>query len=111
MRLARTFIEVGAVVLGGWLGGPVGVGTLIFAVAIGPAVQLAFRLLRVSPLFDLSPWLSAAVVAIGLVTAIVAHLAGSVQTDIKSALSFASLVQVGIIVAEIGLGQNWRDIK
>jgi NAD(P)H-quinone oxidoreductase subunit 5 len=40
-------------------------------------------------------------------TAIVAHLAGSVQTDIKSALSFASLVQVGIIVTEIGLGLRY----
>ena len=30
------------------------------------------------------------------------------QTDIKSALSFASLAQVGLIVAEIGLG--WRFI-
>src|SRR5262249_46578320 len=37
-------------------------------------------------------------------TAGYAYLAGSVQTDIKSALSFASLVQVGLIVAEIGLG-------
>ena len=33
-----------------------------------------------------------------------AYFAGSVQTDIKSALSFASLSQVGIIVTEIGLG-------
>jgi len=64
----------------------------------------AFLLLRVSPLLDLSIWLSAAVVTVGLATAIFAHFAGSVQTDIKSALSFASLVQVGIIVAEIGLG-------
>jgi NADH-quinone oxidoreductase subunit L len=64
----------------------------------------AFLLLRVSPLLDLSIWLSAAVVALGLVTAIIAHLAGSVQTDIKSALSFASLAQVGVIVTEIGLG-------
>jgi NAD(P)H-quinone oxidoreductase subunit 5 len=63
-----------------------------------------FLLLRVSPLLDLSIWLSATVVTVGLLTAIVAHLAGGVQTDIKSALSFASLVQVGIIVAEIGLG-------
>jgi NAD(P)H-quinone oxidoreductase subunit 5 len=30
-----------------------------------------------------------------------------VQTDIKSALSFASLTQVGIIVAEIGLGLRY----
>ena len=40
--------------------------------------------------------------ALGLTTAVFAYLAGSVQTDIKSALSFASLSQVGIIVAEIG---------
>jgi NAD(P)H-quinone oxidoreductase subunit 5 len=64
----------------------------------------AFLLLRVSPLLDRSIWLSAAVVALGLITAVFAYLAGSVQTDIKSALSFASLSQVGIIVAEIGLG-------
>ncbi len=64
----------------------------------------AFLLLRVSPLLDLSFGLSAAVVVLGLLTAILAHLAGSVQTDIKSALSFASLTQVGIIVAEIGCG-------
>jgi NAD(P)H-quinone oxidoreductase subunit 5 len=63
-----------------------------------------FLLLRVSPLLELSIWLSAAVVALGLMTAVVAHLASGVQTDIKSALSFASLVQVGIIVAEVGLG-------
>jgi NADH-quinone oxidoreductase subunit L len=64
----------------------------------------AFLLLRVSPLLECSLWLSAAVFALGLTTAVYAYLAGSVQTDIKSALSFASLSQVGIIVAEIGLG-------
>src|SRR4029453_18029187 len=36
-----------------------------------------------------------------------AALAARVQTDIKSALSFASLTQVGIIVAEIGLGLRY----
>jgi NAD(P)H-quinone oxidoreductase subunit 5 len=64
----------------------------------------AFLLLRVSPLLDLSVWFSIAVVALGLSTALFAYLAASVQTDIKSALSFASLSQVGLIVAEIGLG-------
>lgn len=63
----------------------------------------AFLLLRVSPILDLSPWLSAIVVFEGLITAVFASFAGRVQTDIKSALSFASLTQVGIIVAEIGL--------
>ena len=67
----------------------------------------AFLLLRVSPLLERSPWLCAVVVALGLLTAVLAYLAGSVQTDIKAALSFASLSQVGIIVAEIGLGLRY----
>jgi len=67
----------------------------------------AYLLLRASPLLDASPLLSGAVVALGLLTAVYAYLAGSVRTDIKSALSFASLVQVGIIVAEIGLGLRY----
>jgi NADH-quinone oxidoreductase subunit L len=64
----------------------------------------AFLLLRVSPLLDKSFVLCAVVVTLGLTTALYAYLAGSVQTDIKSALAFASLLQVGIIVVEIGLG-------
>lgn len=68
----------------------------------------AFLLLRMDPLLDQSPVLAAAIVALGLVTAAYAALAARVQTDIKSALSFASLTQVGLIVAEIGLG--WRYV-
>ncbi len=67
----------------------------------------AFLLLRVSPILEQSLLLSAAVVVIGLVSAIFAALAARVQTDIKSALAFASLTQVGIIVAEIGLGLRY----
>jgi NAD(P)H-quinone oxidoreductase subunit 5 len=68
----------------------------------------AFLLLRIDTILELSPWLSAVVVATGLITAVFASFAGRVQTDIKCALSFASVTQVGIIVAEIGLG--WRYI-
>jgi NADH-quinone oxidoreductase subunit L len=64
----------------------------------------AFLMLRASPLLECSVWLAVAVVALGLVTAALAYLAGTVQTDIKSALSFACVCQVGLIVAEIGLG-------
>lgn len=63
-----------------------------------------FLLLRVSPMIRLSVWLSAAVVLLGLISAIYAAIAGRVQTDTKGALAFASLTQVGIITAEIGLG-------
>lgn len=67
----------------------------------------AFLLLRVSPILELSVWLSGAVVTVGLITAIYAAVTARVQTDIKSALAFASLTQVGIIVAEIGLGLRY----
>ncbi len=67
----------------------------------------AFLLLRVSPILELSVWLSAAVVSIGLMTALYAALTARVQSDIKSALAFASLTQVGVIVAEIGLGLRY----
>jgi NADH-quinone oxidoreductase subunit L len=67
----------------------------------------AFLLLRVSPILELSSWLSAAVTALGLATAIFAAITGRVQTDAKGALAFASLTQVGIITAEIGLGLRY----
>ncbi len=64
----------------------------------------AYLLLRASPILDVAPGLAAFVVVLGLATALYAYLAGSVCTDVKTALSFASMTQVGIIVAEIGLG-------
>lgn len=64
----------------------------------------AFLLLRVSPILEISPLLCAAVVTLGVATAVFAAIAGRVQTDIKTALAFASMTQLGIIVAEIGLG-------
>lgn len=64
----------------------------------------AFLLLRISPLLDRSPFLSTIVVVLGLSTALLSAVSARVQTDIKSALSLASATQVGLIVAEIGLG-------
>jgi uncharacterized membrane protein YczE len=42
-------------VAGVLLGGPVGIGTVLFAFGIGPAVQVAFRLLRQTPVRPVSP--------------------------------------------------------
>lgn len=67
----------------------------------------AFLLLRVSPILDQSSLLSWMVIALGLSTAVFAALAARVQTDIKSALAFASLTQVSIIVVEIGFGLRY----
>ena len=49
VRFARSVIEVLVVILGWYLGGPVGIGTLAFAVLIGPLVQVFFKLFRVQP--------------------------------------------------------------
>lgn len=67
----------------------------------------AFLLLRVGPILEQSLILRIIVISLGLVTAVFAAITGRVQTDIKSALSFASLTQVGIIVVEIGFGLRY----
>jgi NADH:ubiquinone oxidoreductase subunit 5 (subunit L)/multisubunit Na+/H+ antiporter MnhA subunit len=67
----------------------------------------AYLLLRAGPIIELSPLLCGIIVAWGLATAAYAAVTARVQTDIKSALAFASLTQVGIIVAEIGLGLHY----
>ena len=67
----------------------------------------AFLLLRVSPVLELSPILCGMVVALGLITMIFAAMAARVQADVKSALAYASLIQVSIIVVEIGLGLRY----
>jgi uncharacterized membrane protein YczE len=47
VRAARGIIEIIVVTLGWLLGGPAGVGTLVFALLIGSSVQAGFKLLRV----------------------------------------------------------------
>ena len=49
IRLGRGIIEAIVVAVGWSLGGPLGLGTVIFAVLIGPAVQWGFRLFHVRP--------------------------------------------------------------
>lgn len=46
VRIARTCIEVTVVAVGWLLGGPAWLGTLVAAIAIGPAVQLGFKILK-----------------------------------------------------------------
>lgn len=49
VRRARASLEITVVALGWLLGGPAGLGTLVFAVFIGPAVQWGFKLFKVNP--------------------------------------------------------------
>jgi uncharacterized protein len=49
IRVARGALELVVVLVGWLLGGPLGVGTVVFALLIGPAVQWAFKMFRVQP--------------------------------------------------------------
>jgi uncharacterized membrane protein YczE len=50
IRLARGGLEILVVLIGWALGGPAGIGTVVFAILIGPSVQWAFKLFKVQPL-------------------------------------------------------------
>ena len=49
IRIGRTAIEVSVLAIGFFTGGSVGVGTVVFALTIGPLVQLSLQWLTVSP--------------------------------------------------------------
>jgi uncharacterized protein len=46
ISLVRAIIELSVLLLGFLLGGTVGIGTLIFALGIGPSVEMSFHLLK-----------------------------------------------------------------
>ena len=49
IRAARAIIEVTVVTIGWLLGGPAGIGTLVFALLVGPSVQWGFKIFNVHP--------------------------------------------------------------
>ncbi|SNY61962.1 YitT family protein [Enterobacter sp. CC120223-11] len=49
IRAIRTTIEITVLVIGYFLGGSVGVGTLVYALAIGPLIQLCLPWFQVKP--------------------------------------------------------------
>jgi uncharacterized membrane protein YczE len=49
IRVARGAIEIVVFLIGWFLGGPAGIGTVAFALLIGPSVQWAFKLFDVHP--------------------------------------------------------------
>jgi NAD(P)H-quinone oxidoreductase subunit 5 len=64
----------------------------------------AYLLLRLAPIFADSLVVRVLMFGLGALTAVYAAMTARVQTDIKSALAFSSVCQVGIIVMEIALG-------
>ncbi len=63
-----------------------------------------YLLLRLEPLLVQVPDVMIGLVVVGALTAAYAWLCGLVQTDVKSALIFATVFQVALMFVEIGLG-------
>jgi NADH:ubiquinone oxidoreductase subunit 5 (subunit L)/multisubunit Na+/H+ antiporter MnhA subunit len=106
LLLWATMGKSAQVPLGGWLPrameGPTPSSAIFYgalSIHLGPLL-----LLRASAILAHAPVAAAAVVAVGALTALHATFVGRVQTDIKSALAYASMTQVGLIFIEIGLG-------
>ncbi len=92
--------------VGGWLPrameGPTPSSALFYgALSVHAGVYL---LLRAQPLFAASAIATFALIAVGVTTTIHATLVERVQTDAKSALAYATMTQVGVMLVEIGLG-------
>lgn len=92
--------------IGGWLPRAMEGPTPSSAIFYGAiSIHLgAYLLLRAAPLLEQVPLVAGAVCAVGAATALHATFVGRAQTDIKSALAYASMTQVGLIFVEIGLG-------
>jgi uncharacterized membrane protein YczE len=56
IRLTRAVIEIAVLTIGWILGGRFGIGTIVFALAIGPLVQYFLPRLAISPLTQVDPF-------------------------------------------------------
>lgn len=89
----------------GWLPrameGPTPSSALFYgALSVHASVYL---LIRLAPIFAEAPLARAVLVVIGLSTAVYGTLTGRVQSDVKNTLAYATMSQVGIMFAEVGL--------
>ncbi len=92
--------------VGGWLPrameGPTASSAVFYG---GLSVHLGvYLLVRAAPLFESAPAARLALVAIGLVTAVMGALSGQVSADAKTALAYATISQVGLMFVECGAG-------
>jgi NADH:ubiquinone oxidoreductase subunit 2 (subunit N) len=63
-----------------------------------------YLLVRMEPLLRQAPALMALIAVLGLLTALYGYFSGLTQTDVKSALMFATTAQVGLMFLACGLG-------
>ncbi len=98
--------------LSGWLPrameGPTPSSAIFYgalSIHLGP-----YLLLRSESILQSSSVAAGAVTAVGALTALHATFVGRTQSDIKSALAYASMTQVGLIYVEVGLGLRYLAV-
>lgn len=64
----------------------------------------AFLLLRTFPFWEHQIFVIGLIIAVGVITSILATLIARVQSSVKSQIAYASMAQIGIIFIEIALG-------
>ncbi|MDX2070822.1 MAG: proton-conducting transporter membrane subunit [Haliscomenobacter sp.] len=63
-----------------------------------------FLLLRTYPFWGDQWWIKGIIIAIGLITSILAMLIARVQSSVKTQIAYASITQIGLMFIEVALG-------
>jgi NAD(P)H-quinone oxidoreductase subunit 5 len=82
--------------------GPTPISALIHAATMVAAG--IYLVARVYPIFELSPIAMTVVAYIGVATALIAATIALTQTDIKKALAYSTMSQLGFMMAAMGIG-------
>ncbi len=82
--------------------GPTPVSALIHAATMVTAG--VYLVVRLNPLFQLTPITSSIIAIVGTVTALGAALAGTSQTEIKKVLAYSTTSQLGLMFLACGVG-------
>jgi NADH:ubiquinone oxidoreductase subunit 5 (subunit L)/multisubunit Na+/H+ antiporter MnhA subunit len=107
--LLAAFVKSAQIPFSSWISraleGPTPSSAIFYgSLMVHAGVYLALRL---QPLIEHSPPMALLLLVVGATTALYGYLVGLVQTDVKSALIFSTLTQVGLMFVGIGLG--WFD--
>lgn len=66
-----------------------------------------FLLIRMYPILEKSSVISVLLIVVGTISAFLSSLIGRIQSDAKNSLAYATTVQLGIMLIEIGMGWIW----
>ena len=90
------------------MAGPTPVSALIHAATMVTAG--VYLTCRMSFLYALTPMATSIILAVGIITALVAATIAIVQTDIKKVLAYSTVSQLGYMFVAVGVGAYWVAI-